>query len=58
LRNPFGGSIVAFTPPCKIVTGKLVEGIDVSHKRNLLLGSNSSNFSIYSSNLGMKEGHK
>lgn len=55
--NPFGGSIVALTPFCKIVTGNLSLGIEVIQILNMLLGEYSIS-SIIPSSVGKKLGHK
>lgn len=55
--NPFGGSIVALTPFCKIVTGNLSLGIEVMQILNMLLGEYSTS-SIIPSSVGKKLGHK
>lgn len=55
--NPFGGSIVALTPFCKIVTGNLSLGIEVIQILNMLLGEYSTS-SIIPSSVGKKLGHK
>ena len=33
-RSPFGGSLVILTPFCRMDTGNLSEGPEVSHSRN------------------------
>jgi hypothetical protein len=55
--SPLGGSIVAFTPFYKIVTGNLSLGIDVNQILKLLFGSSSIS-SIRPSRVGIKLGHK
>jgi hypothetical protein len=55
--NPFGGSIVALTPFCKIVTGNLSLGIDVIQILNMLDDEYSIS-SIKPSSVGRKLGHK
>lgn len=55
--RPFGGSMTAFTPFWRIVTGNLSLGIAVSHILNLepLF---SSMFSMIASRVGMNDGDK
>ena len=55
--NPFGGSLVTFTPFYNTETGNLSLGIEVSHILNSELGSLTI-FSKIESKVGMNEGAK
>ena len=55
--RPLGGSIVAFTPFYKILTGNLSLGIEVSQILKLLFLSSTTS-SIIPSRVGIKDGHK